>query len=513
MEIDKKRGRMIWIVFLSYAILTLIGALTHEMWFDETQAWTIVRDNDLAGIMEILRSEGHPPLWYMILLPLTRMGLSCEVLPLISWFFSVASAALFLWRAPFGVGLKAAYVFSCGSLFFCSVISRVYCLIPFLLALIAIVYPKRRKHPILFGLLIGLLANTHVCFCGLVGIFGIYLLIELFREWRGAPPRENLGKLVGLGVAGVGVLLLVIPLLSSVSLNNSATEIAAGMTVGKGISRLLLSLDDAMYLCVTGSVYPETQFLHPIASVAAIAVVLFLIVFRRWRRWLTAALVFFAFYLFINSIVWWNNPSRTGVMLSVFIFLLWLAFEEGGERTATIRLPTGESDLGKGSTQKLGALLEKLGRSPRETCTRLVTAVFIVTIPIGAFYLISDYFGVFAAAKPTAEYIRENFEPGTVFVTPDDTFSNMAAYLPDYLFYSLNSGRFYTVTDHAESDPIPPEKVKSDLAGYKNVYYLSSAGYDPYGLNTDPNAFFTVAVDFLYHRNHYYYSIADYPRD
>ena len=37
-------------IFIVYAVLTLIGALNHELWFDEAQAWNIARDNDIRGI-------------------------------------------------------------------------------------------------------------------------------------------------------------------------------------------------------------------------------------------------------------------------------------------------------------------------------------------------------------------------------------------------------------------------------------------------------------------------------
>lgn len=509
MEIKNKReGIFRAALLLIYAALTLIGALHHELWFDETQAWVIVRDSDLSGIFEVLKSEGHPPLWHLILLPFAKLGLSCEVLPLISWFFAVLTAILILWKAPFGLGLKTAILFSGGFLFFNSVISRVYCLIPFLLTLIAIAYPSRKKHPILFGLLIGLLANTHVCFCGMVGFFGLYLLTELFGEWKTASPRENFCRLVGLGIAGIGVLLLVIPLLSSVSLNDSASDIAAGMTFGKAFSQLLLSLDDAMYLCVTGAAYP-TQLLHPIASIAALGIVLFLIIFRRWRKWLLAALMFFAFYLYINSVIWWNNPCRADVMLFIPIFLLWVAFEEGGEKETVLHFPKAEEP----TAEKQKALLQKIGENPRKFCAGILTAVLLATAPLGVFYLVSDYFGVFSVTKPIAEYIRANFEPGTVFVSSDDTLSKFSAYLPEYRFYSLMHGCFYTFTDHSKRESVPREQAERDLAAYENVYFISAGGYDPNGDNADPNAFFTATVDVLFHRNHYYCSIAEYPRE
>ncbi|MCA9781739.1 MAG: hypothetical protein KC800_33705, partial [Candidatus Eremiobacteraeota bacterium] len=57
---------------LSVALLAVNLAL-HDMWFDELQAWGLVCTSrspmELIGMIE---PEGHPPLWYLLLYPLTR---------------------------------------------------------------------------------------------------------------------------------------------------------------------------------------------------------------------------------------------------------------------------------------------------------------------------------------------------------------------------------------------------------------------------------------------------------
>lgn len=473
-------------VFFAYAALTLIGAIHHELWYDEAQAWVIVRDSDLAGIMNTLRYEGHPPLWYMILLPFTRLGFSCSVLPLISWFFSVVSVFLILWKAPFGFGMKTAVVFSGGFLFFDSTIARVYCLIPFLLCLIAILYPNRKKHPILFGLLIGLLANTHVCFCGMVGIFGIYLLIELFREWKSVSARVNAGRLVGLGIAGIGVLLLVLPLLNSMTLNVSAANIAEGMTFGRGLYLFLTGLDNAMYYCVTGTAYP-TEFLHPIASVAAVAIGLFLIVFRRWKKWLIAALVFLFFYLFVNTVVWWNSPSRASVLLYAFVFFLWLAFGEKAEENKAP--PAWLEQLPK----RLAALFRKIGETPRQSLSVILTAILLSTVPVGAFYFLSDLSGSFCPVKETADYIRANYAADTLLVCYGDDYPTLSAYLPEYSCYSVSDGAFLTFRPRVEEAEVSAERIERDLAPYEKRCEVIFNGF-----LSESETLFVAEADFLF---------------
>ena len=54
-----------------------VGAYTtshHEMWRDEIQAWLLARDS--ASVFELfahLKYEGHPGIWHLCLMPLTRI--------------------------------------------------------------------------------------------------------------------------------------------------------------------------------------------------------------------------------------------------------------------------------------------------------------------------------------------------------------------------------------------------------------------------------------------------------
>ncbi len=211
-------------IFFLYAVVTLVGALNHELWFDEAQAWTIARDNDIAGIFRQLRYEGHPPLWYLILYVFSHLGFKCTVIPVISWFVTAAAGAVIMFKAPFNTLIKAAVLLSGGFLYFNSVMSRVYCLINLAVVLIAWLYPKRREHPVLFGLLVALLANTHICVSGFIGILGLFMITDLFKGFKTNSPKQNAMEIIGLAIAGVGVLTMVLPLIGSLSLNYTTSK-------------------------------------------------------------------------------------------------------------------------------------------------------------------------------------------------------------------------------------------------------------------------------------------------
>ena len=68
---DKYYALGLAFLFLGVSAFT---ASHHEMWRDEIQAWLIARDS--GSIFELfahLKYEGHPGLWHLFLMPLTRI--------------------------------------------------------------------------------------------------------------------------------------------------------------------------------------------------------------------------------------------------------------------------------------------------------------------------------------------------------------------------------------------------------------------------------------------------------
>src|SRR4051794_26464344 len=59
--------------FSVFSALLLARIITHSPWRDEAQAWLIAESKSLPDLL-LLPGEGHPPLWYLLLLPFTRIN-------------------------------------------------------------------------------------------------------------------------------------------------------------------------------------------------------------------------------------------------------------------------------------------------------------------------------------------------------------------------------------------------------------------------------------------------------
>lgn len=447
-------------MFAAYSAVVLVLVLKHEYWFDEAQAWNIARDNDIAGIIAVMEYEGHPPLWHFILKIFTSLGCSYNALGLISWGISSAAAAVIIFALPAKPYLKAALLLSSGMLYVNSVVSRVYCLIYLILVLLAWAYPHRKRYPLLFGLLVALLANTHICMCGLVGIIGIYMLVDYFKDLKSNSAKQNVLNTLGLAAAGAGVVLLILPIMGSFGSNSYAVELT--FTAGG----ILKSLTAAPLEIIKSGCSPNLpNFLGIIFSAAALsALVLALVLLRRKRRALTIELVFTAFYLVVVGVIWYSQPNR-GALYLFTVAAVYIMCESDPVRTEKERV--GES------SNRLTEKLQRLEHDSERSVSVLLSAILALSIPSGIKYAVDDLRGEFAPYKSAAAFIRSNISENALLVTDDDSYAAILTYLPERRIYSVKYNRFYTYCSHETAvNAYETDKFIEFADRYDEVYYI-----------------------------------------
>ena len=452
-------------VAVVYVIAVFIAAINHELWYDEAQAWNIVRDNDFAGIIHQLKFEGHPPLWYALIYPFAHGGVSCNIMPIMSWFFSSAAVIYFIFRAPFGNFFKLAVAASGGFFYFISATSRVYCLIPIIVFAIADIYPNRQKYPVLFGLLAALLANTHICVSGLVGIIGIYMLIDLVKDWKGNSAKQNILNITGLAIAGIGVLCLVVPLLGSVGANSS--------TSGKSVSVLDLIADlPTVFSVVCSNILNSSAIIFKItALILGMGLFAAVVLMRHKKRSFAMAVVFTIFYTEATIVLWWVNYQRAFIFIYIFIALMWIGKKEADNS----KYPELSAKADKGLVKSLLLRLEWLDKNAEKCVAVIMAVVLCATIPNALCFYIDDIIGPYSISKETADKIRENIPANSVIVSISDDLPSICAYLPDYKFYALDYNRFYSYVGHnsyEKANGAWNDKAFEDLSKYDKVYYI-----------------------------------------
>lgn len=168
-----------------YFVIALSGAMHHEMWNDEFQAWLIARDSaNLLELVSNIRYEGSGPLWYLLLYPLAQIShnpVSMQVLHV-----SIASACVYLIAryAPFAWYQKLLLPVGYFFIFEYCLISRSYVLGNLLIFLFCAAYQYRKNFFVLYGLL-AMLSLTNAFSAIFSVALGVGLLVDRFVVRRG----------------------------------------------------------------------------------------------------------------------------------------------------------------------------------------------------------------------------------------------------------------------------------------------------------------------------------------
>lgn len=163
------------LVILCYGSIIFFGALHHESWRDEAQAWLLARDLSPVMLLKSINYEGTPALWHFILMPFAKAGFPYESIKFIHITISFVTALIILFKAPFPPLTKIVFLFSYYMAWEYAIIARHYTLTLLLLFSIASIYEKRFTNPLPYSLLIFLLFNTNVHSLFLAtGLIGLY---------------------------------------------------------------------------------------------------------------------------------------------------------------------------------------------------------------------------------------------------------------------------------------------------------------------------------------------------
>lgn len=191
------------IILAAYAGIHIFLVLHHEAWRDESQAWVLAYNSTWIELIKLCSSDGHPVLWFFVLKLLQLL----HVPFLYAGFFSTAlmtiGAAVLLWKSPFKLITNICILISPVFFYYNPVIFRIYCIVVPLFMLISVYWPKRRNKPIIYGLLVAVLFQTHI----LVSGFAIGCVLEMLLSLKRHHKKNHIVGLALAFLSGVAMVL------------------------------------------------------------------------------------------------------------------------------------------------------------------------------------------------------------------------------------------------------------------------------------------------------------------
>ena len=429
----KKRENIILTILLAgYLVFNGILLAGHELWRDEANVWLIARELSPIQLFREIRYQGHPCLWYLLIMPFAKLGFPFKTISALSFLVMAFGAGIFTFKAPFHPMTKFVCLLSPIFSYYYPVVARNYCLIALLLILLAHYYPKRNEKPWFYGLLLGLLVQADtiaLATAGLISLMWLYEGISQSVRNRQAAPLFN--KVKGLWIPFVSLLLW---MAEFKNVSDSPEYQFRQLT----ISEFLQEIRNFSYH-ILSRMTGQGQAFDTILIVLFLAVGI-LISIKLKNLWPMIVMVgTFLFQAVFSILIYQLHIWHYIAIAFTLIWFLWLGgSKEEGEETVPKRTRCFNFSC---------RILSEI-----ELILLSVTMFIRWNSPEESSSLSNALFGVYSDGVNVAAFISENVDQEELILSTDvSESSTVQAYLgKGYTFYYAGNGKKATYADYAE---------------------------------------------------------------
>lgn len=400
------------LLLIIYVFTTIVLMQNHEMWRDETQPWCLVRDCNFSEFIKIIKIEGHPIFWHLIIFPFVKLGVSAVSMQFAGLFISYCAAAYMLFKSPFNKITKFLVVMSSAMVYLYPIVVRNFVLIPIILFILADIYDKRKEHPYWFSTILILLSNTHflvLCFCF---INMLIFAFELIKERKKA--------LISIGLFILNGIYLYYFYHSSLSESQSYYT----------YSQNTLPILDA--ISNFSMIFFQYPFINPYINIFlfySLFSVIFFRIFKISKKVFSILLFAFIAHFYIYYKVWFDGAitQKAYLLLFILLFCYWIT-----------------------NKIKRDVILDIV-----------VSAIFLINAIFSIYNVKFEVLYNYSGAKEAAKYIKNNLNEEQVFCTVGYAylFTSISAYLPDKKFFSINENKYTSYYDFSRIKKINRNKI------------------------------------------------------
>ncbi|HWR01369.1 MAG TPA: hypothetical protein VN371_05850 [Chlorobaculum sp.] len=450
------------LVAFAFAVPGAFMLFHHVMWRDEVQAWLLARDSaDVYELFRNLKYEGHPGLWHLLLMPLTRFWPSPVAMQVLHLGIATMAVYVLARYAPFKRLQRALLAFGYFPFYEYSVISRNYGIGLLLIFIFCACFEKRHTRPVPIAVTLFLLSHTSAM--GL--IVSIVLTGALVLDFL--LQREELIKTSGVSCSKYWLAFLFVCVGIALAIYQIKPPADGGYAISWqfGFNKRALN---KTFMAISGAYAPVPRIdqhfwnsqLLVSNRISGIAYWCFLMVF---------------IFLFIKSLV--DRPVALFVFAGCSLGLLAFFYTKypGSLRhhgflfitlvmTAWIKPYTGRA---------LPSITSRAGSAGKE---RLLSLLFTLVLGIHVTGAIAasclEYRYVFSNAKRVAEYLeRERLTDYIIVGYMDYSSSSVLGYLNKRQFYYPQSGRYgsFVIWDNIRQPTMPQQKVIEQALSHREA--------------------------------------------
>lgn len=414
-------------IFFIWLLFNGILLILHEPWRDEANVWLMARELSPVQLFREIKYQGHPCLWYLLMMPFAKVGLPFRMIEVLSFLIMGVSAGIFWWKGPLHRFTKIFCLFSPIFTYFYPVIARNYCLIALLLILLAWQYPERREHCVRYGLLLGLLVQADTIAIPAAGLISAMWFMEAMWQCFKTKAFYPMKKILG-GIF-VPVVSFVLWILQFYRVSDSPQFQMQELGTGEML-REVRNFSYGILIRLTGGGQTFCRIFFICCLIAFLAISLKLK--NGWPMVVLfgAFLSQAAFSALVYQLHIWHYIS----LGFVFIWAVWILWKQVQEKGA----------LGK---------MVKAGLGVCEVLLILLSAFMLMHWNSGeeSSNLSNALNGVYSDGGNTADFIRENISSEALIISDNIPMaSTILAHLKDYEFYYAGNGKKESYADWSE---------------------------------------------------------------
>ena len=392
-----------------YALVLSFALLHHEMWRDEMQAWLLARDStDVVALFRNLKYEGHPGLWHLLLMPVTRLTNAPAGMQMLHLTIATATIFIVAKYAPFSMLQKSLFAFGYFPLYEYGVKSRNYALGLLCVVVTCVLLRQRWRHPLWLALIVGLMSHTsaHACIIAISVTFGLAVDYRLNRQALAADDAVDVRRMyAGFVVVSIGIVLSVLQM--SPAADSGLWAGAGGTHVGRFMQFVQQAFFSPDFSTMTRTWAPSLGLkvwsLEELYGVWACAFLATIVVCYRCQPvaravFLCCATGLLHFFFLIHP----GGLRHYGFFMIALLLLLW------GGRSLTVWSTGAEEGFPmKGAGASFGGML--------------LTGLLVLHTWSGLSAVAVDIERPFSLGKRTAEYIEAENLAALPMIGNDDT--------------------------------------------------------------------------------------------
>ena len=214
---NKRTPATLWLggkdlaVFVAYIGMLCVAIHFYQPWEDEGVAWMIARLFPICTMLfHILRYQGHPCLWYLLLWGPAHLHMPYVYINWISAVIASAGTYVLLRFSPFPFYLRALIPFGFFLGYQYAIVARSYVLFPVLGFTVAHIYRQRHGYPVAMAVVLALLANVSIHGTIVATSFAGLYILKLVKQQQSLERIPLAGKNALLGATLFAASLILV---------------------------------------------------------------------------------------------------------------------------------------------------------------------------------------------------------------------------------------------------------------------------------------------------------------